>query len=151
MLLLGRIALCWNLSRLRVYRHWGAKTAVDFTPSRHVHSGGTAFFIHVISHAINLGMHIRVLFRHAIVSDGEKCMHPVPPRSSRCPKCSQRVDFTLCQLSAKTVEPCLRDCAPSCALATCVCLCVRACVCACFSHTGTKEALLTPCWGRSAR
>lgn len=51
----------------------------------------------------------------------------LPPRSSHGPKCSQRVDFTLCQLSAKTVEPCLSGCAPSCAMATCVCLCVCAC------------------------
>lgn len=59
---------------------------------------------------------------------------PLPPRSSHGPKCSQTVDFTLCQLSAKTVEPCLSGCAPSCAMATCVCLCVCVRARMLFSH-----------------
>lgn len=76
-------------------------------------------------------MHIRVLLLPLNSIWGREMNAPLrPPRSSRGPKCSQRVDFTLCQLSAKTVEPCLSDCAPSCAMATCICVCV----CLLFSH-----------------
>lgn len=75
-------------------------------------------------------MHVRVLSLLTNLSLMEKDKRTpllLPHWSSHGPECSQRVDFTLCQLSAKTVDPCLRGCAPSCAVATCACVdvCVR--------------------------